>query len=101
MTKLLAVVLALTLSLAAGGALAQTGNPVPPVQSLQPSQSPCGAGSQSVRVCNDDFRSCNSVCTATALDPSADIAGCGLRCCTNFKACLNIRGCPARSLNCF
>jgi hypothetical protein len=101
MTKLMAVVLALTLSLEAGGALAQTGNPVPPVQSLQPSQSPCGPGSQSVRVCNDDFRSCNSACTATALDPSADIAGCGLRCCTNFKACLNIRGCPARSLNCF
>ena len=95
------LILVLVLSLAAGAVQAQTGNPVPPVQSLQPSQSPCGAGSQSVRVCNDDFRSCSSVCTATALDPSADIAGCSLRCCTNFKACLNIRGCPARSLNCF
>jgi hypothetical protein len=101
MTKLAAVVLALAFVLTAGAALAQTGNPIPPAQSLQPSQSPCGAGSQSIRVCNDDFRSCSSVCTATALDPNADIAGCSLRCCTNFKACLNIRGCPARSLNCF
>jgi len=102
MTKSVALILALLLSLAAGTAQAQSGgNPTPPVQSLQPSQSPCGASSQSVRVCNDDLRSCSSVCTATALDPSADIAGCSLRCCTNFKACLNIRGCPARSINCF
>jgi hypothetical protein len=100
MTKFSALI-ALAFVLAAGTALAQTGNPVPPAQSLQPSQSPCGAGSQSIRVCNDDFRSCSSVCTARALDPNADIAGCSLRCCTNFKACLNIRGCPARSLNCF
>jgi hypothetical protein len=101
MTKSVALVLALLLSLAAMAAQAQTENAEPPFQSLQPSQSACGAGSQSVRVCNDDFRSCSSVCTATALDPSADIAGCSLRCCTNFKACLNIRGCPARSINCF
>ena len=29
-----------------------------------------------MRVCNNDFQSCNSVCTATALDPTADVAGC-------------------------
>lgn len=81
--------------------LRQQQNQFPPVQSLKPTQSACGPGSQSVRVCNDDFRSCNSVCTATALDPSADIAGCSLRCCTQFKACLSIRGCAARSINCF
>jgi hypothetical protein len=95
------VLLGLGLLLAAGAVQAQTGNPIPPAQSLRPSQSPCTAGSQSVRVCNDDFRSCSSVCTATALDPSAEIAGCSLRCCTNFKACLSIRGCPSRSINCF
>jgi hypothetical protein len=91
--------LGLLLALAASAAQAQT--VLPPVQSLRPSQSPCGAGSQSVRVCNDDFRSCNSVCTATALDATADIAGCSLRCCTQFKACLNIRGCASRSIDCF
>jgi hypothetical protein len=87
--------------LLAAGAQAQTTNPIPPAQSLKPSQSACGAGSQSIRVCNDDFRSCSSVCTATALDASADIAGCSLRCCNQFKACLSIRGCPSRALNCF
>ena len=101
MTKCVLLVLGVLLLLAAGTAQAQTTNPTPPVQSLRPSQSACGAGSQSIRVCNDDFRSCSSVCTATALDPSAEIAGCSLRCCSQFKACLSIRGCPARSLNCF
>jgi hypothetical protein len=76
-------------------------SPQAPVQSLQPTQSACTAGSQSLRVCNDDFRSCSSICTATALDPSADTAGCSLRCCTGFKACLAIRGCPSPSLVCF
>ena len=101
MTKCVLLVLGVLLLLAAGSAQAQTTNPIPPVQSLRPSQSACGAGSQSIRVCNDDFRSCSSVCTATALDPSAEIAGCSLRCCSQFKACLSIRGCPSRSLNCF
>jgi len=106
MTKLVLLVLALSLCLHFGTVQAQSvlppvGNPIPPAQSLQPTQSPCGAGSQSVRVCNDDFRSCNSVCTATALDPSADIAGCGLRCCSQFKACLSIRQCDVSSINCF
>jgi hypothetical protein len=99
MTRYTFVVLALLLTLAAGTAQAQ--NPIPPAQSQRPAQSPCTPGSQSVRVCNDDFRSCNSVCTATALDPSADIAGCSLRCCNNFKACLNIRGCGTPTLQCF
>ena len=97
---LLALGLALALALDAG-AQAQTTNPAPPVQSLRPSQSPCGASSQSVRVCNDDFRSCNSVCNAATLDPSFDTTGCGLRCCNQFKACLSIRGCATLTLNCF
>ena len=109
MTRFVLLVLGLLLVLAAGAVQAQNGNPVPPqngnpvprVQSLKPSLSPCGAGSQSVRVCNDDFRSCSSVCTATALDPSAEIAGCSLRCCTQFKACLSIRGCASPTLECF
>src|SRR5512143_1205816 len=78
------------------------GNPVPPAQPPAPSPSVCGPGSQSVRVCNNDFQSCNSVCTATALDPTADVAGCGTRCCSQFRACLSIRGCGAlTSVNCF
>ena len=101
MTRFVLLVLGLLLVLAAGAVQAQNGNrvppqngnPVPPVQSLKPSLSPCGAGSQSVRVCN--------VCTATALDPSAEIAGCSLRCCTQFKACLSIRGCASPTLECF
>jgi len=101
MTKYVLWALTVMLLLVAGSVQAQTTNPIPPVQSLKPSQSAYSAGSQSIRVCNDDFRSCSSVCTATALDPSAEIAGCSLRCCTNFKACLSIRGCPSRSLNCF
>jgi hypothetical protein len=100
MAKSLLLILGLALAIAAPPLHAQTA-PVPPVQSLQPSLSPCGPGSQSVRVCNDDFRSCSSVCTARALDPSAEIAGCSLRCCTQFKACLSIRGCASRSIDCF
>ena len=102
------LILALALALCTGTARAQVlddqffrQNEPPPAQSLKPSQTPCGPGSQSVRVCNDDFRSCNSVCNASALDPSADVAGCSLRCCTQFKACLSIRGCVTRSINCF
>ena len=101
MAKTLLLILGLALSLLVGAAEAQTVNPITPAQSVRPGQNPCGAGSQSVRVCNDDFRSCNSVCTATALDASADIAGCSLRCCNNFKACLSIRGCASLTLQCF
>ncbi len=78
------------------------GNPIPPAQSLAPTPDLCSAGSQSVRVCNNDFQSCSSVCAATALDPTADTAGCTTRCCNQFKACLSIRGCGAlTSVNCF
>lgn len=96
------VVLGLALCLAAIDARAQnTTAQDTPLQSLRPSQSACGVGSQSVRVCNDDFRSCNSICNAQTLDPSFDATGCGLRCCNQFKACLSIRGCAALTLNCF
>ena len=76
---------------------------IPPVQSISPARSPCSAGSQSVRVCNDDFQSCNSACSAAIIsDPSADITGCTQGCCTKFSACLSIRGCSnLTSLNCF
>jgi hypothetical protein len=75
----------------------------PPFQSLSPARTPCSAGSQSVRVCNNDFQSCSSYCSALAMsDPTADIGGCTLRCCNNFSACLSIRGCAnLTSLNCF
>ncbi len=109
---LLALVLALpAAALAQAGGQTQSGgqqqapvagNPIPPAQSRAPSPSVCGAGSQSVRVCNNDFQSCSSVCTATALDPTADTAGCSTRCCSQFKACLSIRGCGGlTSVNCF
>jgi hypothetical protein len=112
MVKYVVLVLALLLALSVGGVQAQqgsilaqnqnsSGNPIPPAQSRSPAISPCSTGSQSVRVCNDDFRSCGSTCTATALDPTADIAGCSLRCCTQLKACLQIRGCASPTLNCF
>ena len=101
MTKYVLLVLGLLLALPLGDARAQTTNPIPPAQSLKPTQSPCTPGSQSVRVCEDDFRSCTSVCTATALDPNAETTGCSLRCCTQFKACLSIKGCASRSLECF
>src|SRR5262249_307885 len=76
---------------------------IPPVQSTSPPRSGCSAGSQSVRVCNDDFQSCNSACTAAIVsDASADITGCTQGCCTKFSACLSIRGCSnLTSLNCF
>jgi hypothetical protein len=56
-----------------GVRVSSTGNPIPPAQSLQPTPSACSAGSQSLRVCNNDFQFCSSVCTATALDPNADV----------------------------
>jgi hypothetical protein len=76
---------------------------IPPVQSISPARSPCSAGSQSVRVCNDDFQSCNSACTAAIVsDPTADITGCTQGCCTKFSVCLSIRGCSnLTALNCF
>jgi hypothetical protein len=76
---------------------------IPPVQSISPERSPCSAGSQSVRLCNDDFQPCNSACTAAIVsDASAGITGCTQGCCTKFSACLSIRGCSnLTSLNCF
>ena len=79
-----------------------SGNPIPPAQSLAPTPDVCSAGSQSVRVCNNDFQSCSSVCNAATLnDPTADTAGCSLRCCTGFNACLHLRGCATGVANCF
>jgi hypothetical protein len=78
------------------------GNPIARPQSLAPTPDICGAGSQSVRVCNNDFQSCSSACTAALLsDTTADITGCTLRCCTGFNACLSIRGCATGTVNCF
>jgi hypothetical protein len=118
MTKSMLLLIGLFLAVPLGVAGAQQavqGNPgltvpgnqgligVPPTQSISPARSPCSAGSQSVRVCNDDFQSCNSACTAaTVSDPSADITGCTQGCCTKVSACLSIRGCSnLTSLNCF
>ena len=84
MTKFMLLLIALFLAIPFGLAVAQQalqGNPgligppravpgnqgligIPPRQSLSPARSPCSAGSQSVRICNDDFQSCNSACTA-------------------------------------
>jgi hypothetical protein len=78
------------------------GNPVAPTQSLAPAPDLCSVGSQSVRVCNNDFQSCSSVCNGLTLsDPTADVAGCSLRCCSQFNACLSIRGCGTGTVNCF
>jgi hypothetical protein len=103
MARTALLLLGLVLCLAVSGARAQTTTTTPEgsLQSLKPSQTACGVGSQSVRVCNDDFRSCNSICNAQTLDPSFDTTGCGLRCCNQFKACLSIRGCASLTLNCF
>ena len=111
MARFALLLLGLVLCLAVSDARAQSNTLTPqatprgtqqaPLQSLKPSQPTCGVGSQSVRVCNDDFRSCNSVCSAQTLDPSFDTTGCGLRCCNQFKACLSIRGCASLTFNCF
>jgi hypothetical protein len=103
MARFALLLLGLVLCLAVSDARAQTTTITPqgPLQSLKPSQPACGVGSQSVRVCNDDFRSCNSICNAQTLDPTFDTTGCGLRCCNQFKACLSIRGCATLTLNCF
>lgn len=95
MTKI--VLLALGLILVPTLLHAQTGQPL---QSLKRTQSACGLGSQSVRVCNDDLRSCTSICNATALDPRAAVAGCRTRCCNQFNVCLRLRGCSTRGIRC-
>jgi hypothetical protein len=73
---------------------------VPPRQSLKERPSACGLGSQSIRVCENDLQSCNSVCDARALDANTEIAGCSTRCCTQYNVCLRLRGCGARIINC-
>jgi hypothetical protein len=87
---------------ATGQGTQSNGNPIAPTQSLAPTPDVCSAGSQSVRVCNNDFQSCSSVCNGLTLsDPTADVAGCSLRCCSQFNACLSIRGCGTGTVNCF
>jgi hypothetical protein len=71
-----------------------------PNQSLRPTQGACTAGSQSVRVCNNDLQSCNDVCAAKALDVNADIAGCTTACCYNYNVCLRMRQCGSRVIQC-
>ena len=93
------VLLALGLGLLFVPAVAQAQN-VPPVQSLKQRPSACGLGSQSIRVCENDLRSCNSVCDARALDATSDIAGCSTRCCTQYNVCLRLRGCGGRTISC-
>jgi hypothetical protein len=96
------LVLLIAIFLVGAVGLAEAQNNVPPsTQSLRPTESACSAGSQSVRVCNSDFTSCNSICAATALDPSADVASCGTRCCNQFNTCLRLRGCGPRAVDCF
>ena len=73
---------------------------VPPFQSLKERPSACGLGSQSIRVCENDLQSCNSVCDARALDATTDIAGCSTNCCNQFNVCLRGRGCGSRAIRC-
>lgn len=79
---------------------ASVGHAQEPYQSLKQTPSACTAGSQSLRVCNSDFQSCNDVCAARALDVNADIAGCTTACCTQFNVCLRMRNCGPRVINC-
>lgn len=89
------VLLALGLLFAASTTHAQE-----PFQSLKRTPSACTTGSQSLRVCNNDFQSCNDVCAAKALDVNADIAGCSTACCNQFNVCLRMRNCGSRVINC-
>lgn len=70
------------------------------VQSLKPTLNKCGSSSQSVRVCQNDLTSCNDVCSARALDATADIAGCSTACCNQFNVCLRVRNCGDRVIDC-
>ena len=91
MTRIM--LLALGLLLAASAGHAQT-------QSLKPTPSACTLGSQSLRVCNNDFQSCFVVGSARALDVNAVIAGCTSACCTQFNVCLLMRNWGPRVINC-
>lgn len=81
----------------AGAAFAQD---TQPSQSLRPTPSACTAGSQSVRVCSNGFRSCNDVCAARALSANSDVAGCATSCCNQFNVCLQMRNCGGARINC-
>src|SRR5262245_29823060 len=78
MTKFSLLLIGLFLAVPLGAAEAQTGginnqgSQAGPLQSISPARSLCGAGSQSVRVCNSDFQSCNSACTSTFISDLAD-----------------------------
>ncbi len=96
----MARVLLVFLGLLIVGATGLQAQRAPPTQSLRPTPSACSAGSQSVRVCNNDFTSCNDVCAARALDPSSEIVGCTTACCYNFNVCLRMRGCGPRAIDC-
>ena len=93
-------VLLLALGLLIGASADLQAQTAPPLQSLRPTPNACTAGSQSVRVCNNAFQSCNDVCVARALDASSEIAGCATACCYNFNVCLRMRGCGPRAINC-
>jgi hypothetical protein len=97
MTKIVFLALGL-LCCASAAVYAQ--NPTAPVQSLQETQSACTVGSQSLRVCANGLQSCNSVCSARALDVNADVAGCSTSCCTQYNVCLSQRGCGSRVISC-
>ena len=75
----------------------------PPTQSISPPTSACSTGGQSVRVCNSDFTSCNSACTAVILsDPTADTSGCTQNAVPILTFVSAIRGCGnLNSVNCF
>jgi hypothetical protein len=97
MTKsIMWLLIALFFAVPLGAGVAQTINRdgTAPLQSIITSpRSACGLGSQSVRVCNNDFQSCNSACSAASAGGAASLEGCAQRCCNNFRACLSIRGC--------
>src|SRR5262245_41800967 len=112
MTRSMLLLIGLFFALSLGAALAQTnttpravpGNQgsigTPQLQSIiREPRSACGAGSQSVRVCGNDFQSCNSACTASAITDAASFEGCTQRCCNNFRSCLSIRGCGTLTSN--
>ena len=81
-----------------GAALAQTTSQ--PAQSLKPTPSACTAGSQSIRVCNNDLRSCSDVCAAQALSANSQIVGCETSCCNRYNVCVQMRNCGDLKIDC-
>src|SRR5262245_63176822 len=98
MIKTMLLFVALLFAVPLGVAEAQTlGTQAVPGNQLQSiirePRSACTAGSQGVRVCGNDFQSCNSACAATSVSAAASFEGCSQRCCNNFRTCLSLRGC--------